>query len=275
MNNGRSGCTISQSGNWIVKSTNDSNYEKRLVGQANKQHHFYNLLKGRENSFIIPKVHMINDDSFYMEKVNGEDFIPFHITKINHNIFEVIYDFLFNVSNNNDYAQDRILSLDVLLQKKEDIEKSISHPQILEAFKMFDDLKLTKDLNIPIGLCHGDFTLSNIMLNESNIYLIDFLDSFIETPLIDIVKLQQDLNWDWTINITQGSFDKVKIKIVQEMIKDKVFNNFNVKKYISNYEYELKILTIFNFMRIIPYVRNYELLMVLDIYTQLIREYNG
>ena len=58
--------------------------------------------------------------------------------------------------------------------------------------RVFDALS---DMLIPVGTCHGDLTFSNILFNGNNYYLIDFLDSFIESPLLDIVKLRQDTAW--------------------------------------------------------------------------------
>ena len=39
------------------------------------------------------------------------------------------------------------------------------------------------------------------------LYLIDFLDSVIESPLFDIIKIRQDTYFNWTINICDFSFD--------------------------------------------------------------------
>jgi hypothetical protein len=61
-----------------------------------------------------------------------------------------------------------------------------------------------KSLQIPMGFCHGDLTLSNILIQESTndkIVLIDFLDSFLESPLSDMCKINQDLSHGWTIRM--------------------------------------------------------------------------
>ena len=53
-------------------------------------------------------------------------------------------------------------------------------------------------IEMPVGVCHGDLTFSNILFNGNNYYLIDFLDSFIEAPLLDIVKIRQDSAHLWS-----------------------------------------------------------------------------
>lgn len=55
--------------------------------------------------------------------------------------------------------------------------------------------ELDEEINIPVGQCHGDLTFSNILFNGNNYYLIDFLDSFLESPLLDLVKIRQVKLW--------------------------------------------------------------------------------
>ena len=61
-----------------------------------------------------------------------------------------------------------------------------------------------RDLRIPMGRCHGDLTLSNVLIQESAddaVVLIDFLDSFLESPLADMAKINQDLGHAWTLRM--------------------------------------------------------------------------
>lgn len=53
---------------------------------------------------------------------------------------------------------------------------------------------------VPSSYCCGDLTLENILLGETDrgIYLIDFLDSFFNSWMIDIAKLLQDLELGWS-----------------------------------------------------------------------------
>eukprot|EP00760_Papus_ankaliazontas_P040160 PhM_4_TR997/c0_g1_i1/m.68603 len=90
---------------------------------------------------------------------------------------------------------------------------------------------------MPLGVCHGDLTLSNILVQQPQtketthrssknntpmkssgsskqgpssganpgdtpaLILIDFLDSFLETPLADAAKLRQDTLFGWTLRL--------------------------------------------------------------------------
>lgn len=45
----------------------------------------------------------------------------------------------------------------------------------------------------PMGFCHGDLGLANMIEDEGEIYLIDYTPRFIETPLIDLATLELSL----------------------------------------------------------------------------------
>jgi serine/threonine protein kinase len=57
------------------------------------------------------------------------------------------------------------------------------------------------DVQIPIGQCHGDLTLLNILVDSYNrkMCLLDFLDCFVESLLQDIAKLLQEFKHYWLL----------------------------------------------------------------------------
>lgn len=107
---------------------------------------------------------------------------------------------------------------------------------------------------IPVGICHGDMTFSNILIDTNNmqLYLIDFLDSFIETPLFDIIKVRQDTCFYWTMNLCNFDYDKNKVIIVLNYIDKIIDNYFNKYEwYIKTYQY----FQIMNILRVIQYCK--------------------
>ena len=42
-------------------------------------------------------------------------------------------------------------------------------------------------IELPEGFCHGDLTLSNLLFNNDDIVIIDFLDTFLDSTIQDIV----------------------------------------------------------------------------------------
>ena len=105
-------------------------------------------------------------------------------------------------------------------------------------------------IEIPISYCHGDLTLNNMLFLDSNIYLIDFLDSFVESPIIDLVKLKQDLQFFWSQKLL--GISNTRSNCAYYYIWDKL--NVEFKELINSIEF--KVFEAINFLRIEPYVSN-------------------
>ena len=78
--------------------------------------------------------------------------------------------------------------------------------RLIEKFKSYY-------ISIPVGDCHGDLTMSNIIFWVGKYISYRFLPSFIETPLWDVVKLEQDLIMGWSYRYMQSA-NKITAKIV-------------------------------------------------------------
>tara|TARA_B100001142_G_C14299415_1_gene642205 strand:+ start:1277 stop:1612 length:336 start_codon:yes stop_codon:yes gene_type:complete len=103
--------------------------------------------------------------------------------------------------------------------------------------------------------------------NNMKIYLIDFLDSFIETPLFDIIKIRQDTCFNWTLNLYKYNCDKNKIIITMNYLDNKINNYF--KKYIW-YEKCYKYYQILNILRILQYSKDNKIVCVLLKYLNIL-----
>lgn len=75
----------------------------------------------------------------------------------------------------------------------EEIEKLKT--RFLQLMNMhWDDTMYT--VSMRTGICHGDLSLSNILITpDGRVKLIDFLDVFLESPIQDIVKIDQDIKY--------------------------------------------------------------------------------
>lgn len=101
-----------------------------------------------------------------------------------------------------------------------------------------------KEVYLPVGPTHGDLTFSNIIFAD-RIWLIDFLDCYIESPILDLIKLRQDTKE----NIICG--DCVRAGPVLGKL-DEYFSNL-LKK--LGYESLYPLLQTLNLVRILPYVK--------------------
>jgi hypothetical protein len=108
-----------------------------------------------------------------------------------------------------------------------------------------------------LGFCHGDLTFSNILFDENKRYLIDFLDTFVESPVQDIVKYRQDTLYGWSLmlekNLPMSSRNKLtQIMLFLDQVGQAVISE--VEEVANWYKY----LQVFNLLRILPYLSDQE-----------------
>jgi tRNA A-37 threonylcarbamoyl transferase component Bud32 len=213
---GRSGCRLEirfNQGRCLVRKRASSvAYNHRLRMQARKQSAFPELAKNI-TGFAAPAVRTVGQDPetglawFDMEYIPGQKFSEY--------LIESTVDRL-------DCFVDSFIQL-----LGHEVRNSVLRPPplpILEAklaslsdyFRSHDMLGSTADrtlkrlcrvipsADLPTGFCHGDLTLSNAVFSNGHIWLLDFLDSFIESPLIDIVKLRQDTRFFWSLFVDRA-----------------------------------------------------------------------
>ena len=130
------------------------------------------------------------------------------------------------------------------------------------------------ELTIPIGICHGDLTFSNILFNGNNYYLIDFLDSFIETPLQDIVKIRQDTQFRWSQLMYTKPYDATRLRIVCDKI-DREIHQYFTRKY-QWYSDNYPVMQLMNILRILPYAHEEKVILYLvEVLNSILDGLNG
>lgn len=225
---GNSKYQIKIEGNKVIKSSliNDG----RLKKSAQKQ------LEFKSNFFKTPKIHEITDISFSMDYIHGDSFADFFALATKNDLDNLIYKI-------DGYLKERIIGqFDMPFSLVEEKLKMIP-----EATEFLNNIKNIDYIPINVGICHGDFTLSN-MVFSNDIYLIDFLDSYIDSPTIDVLKLRQDTDLLWSFNMVEKVQDIVKVKIGLDYIDEWVRSNYNIQHY--------NLLQCVNLFRIYPYTTN-------------------
>jgi hypothetical protein len=266
---GKSGCPIriyqNEIGYSLIKTAKDQNYSLRLKKQAEKQI-FFHENTSKNLAFLTPKILSINEIdglcAIEMEFINAESYSTF-LTKQKKGSIDTfisnVFDYIkVNIKNSKPISYE--VHSELILQKTKELEnyflKSTYYgheilPKITNYLK--NNIPNTE---LPIGHCHGDFTLSNMLFaNNSKIYLIDFLDSFIESPLIDYIKLRQDTRYYWSPFLEQpNKLRNVRLIQVLNYIDKKIEREMKMNfEYITQWE---EYLTVMNFARIIPYAES-------------------
>ena len=108
-------------------------------------------------------------------------------------------------------------------------------------------------IEIHMGYCHGDLTFSNMIISENGqVCLIDFLETFCESPLQDYAKLIQELNYGWSFRNENGYF-KTKAKIACGVIR----NNLTIMEAVRiKWHRQCKLFELICLARIAPYATN-------------------
>ena len=114
---------------------------------------------------------------------------------------------------------------------------------------------------LPVGICHGDLTFSNILFTANTYYLIDFLDSFIESPLLDIVKLRQDSAHIWSAKLYTKRYDPIRLSIICKKIDSELDSYFRKYRWYEDYYLPLQVL---NLLRVLQYAQEESIVNYLE-----------
>ena len=254
LSSGLSGCylEISNNGKTVIKRSPGPLYDKRLLLQINKQEEFYRF---NIPNIKCPNIMSVNSEkspfSFEMTYVSGiryDDFLNYsNPSAVNNFISSLIGYIDFLVYSTKKYYSTELF-ISKCIEKINSIEDKVDNKLFINYLK--DRIRNCKNVRIPETFCHGDLTMANILFSSDSIYFIDLLDSYIESWVIDIIKLKQDLYYFWSLSRTPESKN---MRSIQTSLY--IWEILNLKySEITNCE-EFKILEALNFLRIYPYIK--------------------
>lgn len=186
----------------------------------------------------------------YIEGMTGHTF-PVHATR---NIAQTLSASLSTLiySELSESREEQVATL--LFRNKLASVAAATHDPALKRLveSCFDVIdSLPGEMSYPIGRCHGDLTLSNVILDPvSGVTLIDFLETFLETPLQDVAKLKQDFVYGWSF---RNSPPPLSVKA--EILCRKYFPQAIVQLE-RMYPKQVHLLTLMTLARIAPYVKD-------------------
>ncbi len=247
INEGLSGCKLEFLNDYTVrKYSSATDYNCRLISQAHKQIFFSNYILRNINT---AKVHKINKEGIYffdMEYIPGLSFDDY---------FSIcnIFDIDFVVETLFSYFDFLILSSKLhkinkqLLEKLNSLEKNTNYKNYILFLK---EHFLNNDIFAPKSFCHGDLTFTNILFHKNRLFFIDFLDSYVDSFICDLVKLKQDLFYFWNLKVQKN--DSLRIKQIYRVIWNKIYERYSY--HIDSQCFQ--ILDTLNILRIEPYLTN-------------------
>lgn len=280
---GHSGCKIEvvreADGLYVYKSTHDQGYLERLLLQGCKQQEASKIeLQHIRVPQILDIQRSTDSVTLKMNYIYSKNFIGY----FEYAGFEQISYFIQALCL---YLDDEIkksplteVKADVLKNKFADVQHKISINPVLNTDQEISQIiqqsascfKTVHDMMLPVGVCHGDLTFSNILFNGNNYYLIDFLDSFVESPLLDIVKIRQDSAFLWSQLMFSGQYDGIRLQIVANKIDKEIVGFANQYEWYSYYP----IFQLMNFLRVLQYAHEERIISYLKrIINQLLHEF--
>ena len=135
-----------------------------------------------------------------------------------------------------------------------------AHANLAEVFEYLDSLSWS---GIGVGNCHGDMTLENIIVDsKGEFYMIDFLDSFAESPAVDIAKSLQDIFLRWSYRYRVLSvYEDIRLSDVCDVFLGLLGCDTVLKKAVFD-------ILLVNLLRIYPYIKDEKTRLFLDAATK-------
>ena len=279
---GLSGCKLELTDtNSVIKISSSYNYNLRLMNQKSKQDYFSKnfLLNNISTPSILSTGFSESMFYFEMEYVSGVSPFEFFLNSDKSQIdffFNRISNYISNIKKESNICKSFELKK-ILTNKLETLEEKTEFKKLI----LFLKNKINSlDKDTVISFCHGDLTLSNMIYKSEKIFLIDFLDSFFNSYLVDLVKLKQDLFYLWSIKNDEIFTDQEILKIIQ--VSKYLWKKIEEKYYdcINNDIFD--ILDCINFLRIEPYINDlkikknfYNIISKTKIYEEFNNSYGG
>lgn len=257
----------------VVKGCKES-YIPRLKRQCIKQESEYLKLSSDivENVSVPYCTWDEENNTIKMRYINGLSIFDYLETATINEIKQFTKSLILYINYLLNSSQNKKVDKKVFIDKLEEIKVNALKNELIRNYKtdlgtkineifvdpILNDLKNYEgDIIIPIGRCHGDLTFSNIIFSDKY-YLIDFLDSYIESPLQDIVKIRQDTvyNWSYYMAVDKERINLPRVKTVFAYIDRKIRDIYGDTSWWKWYG----MIQYINLLRIVPYVKDKEVL---------------
>jgi len=229
--------------------------DKREFQSIVKQNSFKSFYVGKylvQSAKIIYDKNFIKRNKSYLVEFaygkNGEE-ILLSGNREEINILNIFYfKYFFNENKLKDIT---LRDKKKIIRKLVIIKKNIKIKKINILFMFLKTLLKKKLYTYEHDTCHGDFTLSNVIIDikGKKITLIDFQSTYEDNVLQDLSKVYQEFVLNWTSR-KFNNINKLRSKIVYQSI---INNNF-WKKIDKKMKDSLKLELAMTILRIVPYI---------------------
>jgi serine/threonine protein kinase len=203
---------------------------------------------------LVPEIRQsFKNDSYTMDYVYSENLGEYLVKKETKLVRGVILQYLNRIIDLEDFLTEKQkIALIEYLKRKIKANHDLGYVDNV-IIKIYETKysELIMDSKIPKGWNHGDFSFENILISRESeeVYVIDFLDSPVETPLIDLGRLYLDLSLGWWNSINR----------INEFNDQVLLLKASTESIVTENKIDLKILNLFSFLaalRVMPYTKN-------------------
>ncbi len=258
---------------YVYKRCSDADKAERLMRQAAKQEQATGFhYSGFQTPHIIATEHNANGASIKMDYIYSRNFMEYFESAGFEQIDYFIQTLIRFIEEELAHSPIQVIPADIVNSKFLSVKKTIAanthirKDNTLSSIMEKAERLLTgiTEWRLPVGICHGDLTFSNILFTANTYYLIDFLDSFIESPLLDIVKIRQDSAHIWSAKLYTKPYDPIRLGIISNKIDTELDTYFQQYSWYNAYYLPLQVL---NLLRVLQYAK--EDAIVDDLETEL------
>jgi thiamine kinase-like enzyme len=249
---GHSGCGLAvekQKGRYVViKTSKNAPYNARLQRQHEKQKKFDSKI------FRTPQVlaswHENGLFTFSMEYVHGFTLAEY-LKRASPADIQAIAEMLMRMVPKN-HVRDRKAPA-AFTSKHRELAENIKG-QSKEVKRALVHLEKYPWTHTAKSYCHGDLTLENIIWKDGELYLIDFLDSFYDSWMIDFGKLFFDLECLWSYRYEKQVDEnlKTRLSILKNILLDRLLALPRGRTLVR----EIYHMALLHNLRILPYVQD-------------------
>ena len=246
---------------YVYKRCSDADKAERLMRQAAKQEQATGFhYSGFQTPHIIATEHTSNGASIKMDYIYSRNFMEYFESAGFEQIDYFIQTLIRFIEEELAHSPIQVIPADIVNSKFMSVKKTIAanthirKDNTLASIMEKAERLLTgiTEWRLPVGICHGDLTFSNILFTANTYYLIDFLDSFIESPLLDIVKLRQDSAHIWSAKLYTKPYDPIRLGIISNKIDTELDTYFQQYSWYNAYYLPLQVL---NLLRVLQYAK--------------------
>lgn len=266
---GHSGCGLKvvedSDGKLLVEKSCAESYVPRLKAQFMKQHEAAIAAISSRVAFDTPYPSWTSSNTMLMPYVNAMSFVEFMERASKADIDNLIENLKALIDTEVKHSKMTAVPTKKIMDKVKSVYENAQKNPLLTpkdietvekacTYVISYLMKRGESLDMYVGICHGDLTFSNILFKNSGRHaLIDYLDSFIETPLQDLVKIRQDSAYYWSLMMTDQTYNEAHVKTVMKYIDDKISKSFGAV-FMEHYD----MLQFVNILRIVPYVKDHK-----------------